>query len=394
MQPIENNLNLLLKNKELAQRVTKLLHKLASELAQRGKKPIKLMNFCGTHEWTTVHYGVRSLMPPNVELIAGPGCPVCITPSYCIENAIKLALDGITVYTFGDAYKLPAMRQVQGTRNLAEAKAQGGDVKVVYSFLDAVKHVRVSGRESVFLAIGFETTAPSYALPLSRGAVPDNLKLLTALRLTPPAARHAILTITEHGLDPVSGIIAPGHVSAVIGAGPWDQLAKDLRLPAVVSGFEPIDLLISISVLLKMILNKVSGARIEYTRVVSWNGNMLAKKLIENVFEVVDSHWRGLGFIPSSGLELKTFYKVYDAYDAYGLKKVEEKKNMHNGCRCPEVIMGLAKPVDCPLFMRACTPLKPYGPCMVSSEGTCAIWARFGGGGLADRVAETLESSS
>lgn len=392
MQPADHNLTSLLKNKELAQRVTKLLHRLASEHAQRGGKTLKLMNFCGTHEWTTVHYGIRSLVPPNVELIAGPGCPVCIIPSYCIENAIMLALDGITVYTFGDAYKLPAVKQVQGARNLAEAKAQGGDVKVVYSFLDAVKHAGVSGRESVFLAIGFETTAPSYALPLSRGAVPDNLKLLTALRLTPPAARHTILTITERELEPVSGIIAPGHVSAIIGAKPWDQLAKDLGLPAVVSGFEPLDLLMSISILLEMILNGVSGARIEYTRVVTWNGNMLAKNLIERVFEVVDSHWRGLGLIPLSGLELKTPYKVYDAYDTYGLRKTGEKEDTRDGCRCPEVIMGLAKPVECPLFMTVCTPSKPYGPCMVSSEGTCAIWARFGGGGLADKVAEDLGS--
>lgn len=391
MQPAERDLSSLLRSEELAQRIAKLVHRLASELAQRGRKTVKLMNFCGTHEWTTVHYGIRSLMPPTVELVAGPGCPVCITPSYCVENAIELALDGVTVYTFGDAYKLPAVRRVRGARSLAEAKAQGGNVKVVYSFLDAVKHARASGRESVFLAIGFETTAPSYALSLSRGDVPSNLKLLTALRLTPPAARHAILATIERGLEPVSGIIAPGHVSTIVGAEPWDRLAKELKLPAVVSGFEPVDLLVSISILLEMILGGVSGARIEYTRLVTWNGNALAKKLIGEVFETVDSHWRGLGLIAASGLELGGPYKAYDAYDAYGLKKVEEREDSLSGCKCPEVIMGLAKPVECPLFMKVCTPSKPYGPCMVSSEGTCAIWARFGGGGLADKVAATLE---
>lgn len=394
MRPAEHDLSSLLRSKELAQHITKLVHRLASELAQRGRKTVKLMNFCGTHEWTTVHYGIRSLMPPTVELVAGPGCPVCITPSYCVENAIELALDGITVYTFGDAYKLPAVKRVRGARSLAEAKAQGGDVKVVYSFLDAVKQARASGRESVFLAIGFETTAPSYALPLSRGDVPGNLKLLTALRLTPPAARHAILTTIERGLEPVSGIIAPGHVSTVIGAEPWDRLAKELGLPAVVSGFEPVDLLVSISILLEMILNGVSGARIEYTRVVTWGGNALAKRLIEEVFETADSHWRGLGLIAASGLELRGPYRAYDAYDAYGLRKVEEGEDSLSGCRCPEVIMGLAKPVECPLFMKICTPSKPYGPCMVSSEGACAIWARFGGGGFADKVAGILESPS
>ncbi len=328
-------------------------------------------------------------MPSNVELVAGPGCPVCVTPSACVESAIKLALDGVTVYTFGDAYRLPALRPVGGARSLLEAKAAGGDVRVVYSFMDAIRDAQ-SAREAVFLAIGFETTAPSYALPLSKGLAPSKLKLITALRLTPPAAKRAIAAALERGLVPVKGIIAPGHVSTVTGAEPWDRLARELGLPAVVSGFEPVDLLASIAALLKMMLEQRVGVEVEYKRLVTWEGNVAAKKLIAEVFEVADAAWRGLGVIPESGLELRGPYRVYDAREEYGLPLPGPESDMPAGCRCADVVLGLAKPTDCPLFMKACTPSKPFGPCMVSSEGTCAIWARFGGGGLADAVAEEL----
>jgi hydrogenase expression/formation protein HypD len=379
----------LLRSSKVTEITVKMIREYASALAAKGFTNVKLMNFCGTHEWTTVHFGIRSLMPSNVELVAGPGCPVCITPSTCVETAIKLALDGVTVYTFGDAYRLPALMPVGGARSLLEAKAAGGDVRVVYSFMDAIKDVQ-SVREAVFLAIGFETTAPSYALPLTKALVPSKLKLITALRLTPPAAKRAIAAALERGLEPVKGIIAPGHVSTVIGAEPWDRLARELGLPAVVSGFEPVDLLASIVTLLKMMLEERVGVEIEYRRLVTWEGNVAAKKLIAEVFEVADSAWRGLGVIPESGLELRGPYRGYDAWEEYGLPMPGPESDMPAGCRCADIVLGIAKPTDCPLFMKACTPSKPYGPCMVSSEGTCAIWARFGGGGLADAIAEEL----
>jgi len=379
----------LLRSKEVAGVAVRMIREYASALAAKGFGTVKLMNFCGTHEWTTVHFGIRSLMPSNVELVAGPGCPVCVTPSACVESAIKLALDGVTVYTFGDAYRLPALRPVGGARSLLEAKAAGGDVRVVYSFMDAIRDAQ-SAREAVFLAIGFETTAPSYALPLSKGLALSKLKLITALRLTPPAAKRAIAAALERGLVPVKGIIAPGHVSTVTGAEPWDRLARELGLPAVVSGFEPVDLLASIAALLKMMLEQRVGVEVEYKRLVTWEGNVAAKKLIAEVFEVADAAWRGLGVIPESGLELRGPYRVYDAREEYGLPLPGPESDMPAGCRCADVVLGLAKPTDCPLFMKACTPSKPFGPCMVSSEGTCAIWARFGGGGLADAVAEEL----
>ena len=380
----------LYRSHELAGKIGRLIRKYASALRSRGFKIIKLMNFCGTHEWTTVHYGLRGLMPREVELVAGPGCPVCITPSLCVEHAIKLSLEGVTVYTFGDAFRLPATREVRGARSLREAKALGGSVRVVYSFMDAIRDATKRSCEAVFLAIGFETTAPGYAIPLARGLVPKNLKLLSALRLTPPAARHAILATVERGLEPVRGIIAPGHVSTVTGAEPWDRLSRELGLPAVISGFEPLDLMLSVVMLLRMIYLGRVGAEVEYRRLVTWEGNVLAKKFINEVFQVSDAAWRGLGVIPDSGLELTGPYVKYDAYREYGLKIPDGREDMPSGCRCADVIMGLAKPVECPLFMKVCTPSRPYGPCMVSSEGTCAIWARFGGGGLADKVAREV----
>lgn len=379
------------KNREVAQSIVKVIQKYSYELSTRDIKTIKLMNFCGTHEWTTVHFGIRSLMPPEVELVAGPGCPVCVTPSSSVEGAIKLALDGVTVYTFGDAYKLPTLKPVKGARSLAEAKSLGGDVRVVYSFSDALRDSQ-NTRESIFFAIGFETTAPSYALPFSKNIVPRHLKLLTALRLTPPAAKYAIQAALSRGHEPVRGIVAPGHVSTITGAEPWSKLAIELRLPAVISGFEPVDLLISIAILLKMIVEERVGVEVEYKRLVTWEGNVLAKKLTREVFEVSDAAWRGLGVIPESGLELRGIYREFDAYEEYGLPRPssESEKDMPSSCMCADVILGLAKPIDCQLFMKGCTPSSPYGPCMVSSEGTCAIWARFGVGGLADDVARQL----
>jgi len=354
-------------------------------------RTVKIMNFCGTHEWTTVHFGIRSLMPPGLELVAGPGCPVCITPSYYIEKVIELSFEGVTVYTFGDAYKLPALRPVKGARSLEEARALGGEVKVVYSFLDAIKeHKKDVG---VFLGIGFETTSPSYAIPLKLGKVPDGLYFLSVLRLTPPAAEYAIKKALEKGVTAVQGIIAPGHVTTVTGAKPWLEIAEKYSIPTVVSGFEPIDLLISIARILKMLYEGRAGLEIEYKRAVTLEGNIKAKRAIEEVFTVVDSAWRGLGFIPKSGLKLRESFSKYDALTNLGIKPLtpeEWKYDLPPACKCAEVTLGLAKPTDCPLFMKACTPKKPWGPCMVSMEGTCAVWARFGGGGLAEEVAKDL----
>ncbi|MCX8192605.1 MAG: hydrogenase formation protein HypD [Nitrososphaeria archaeon] len=361
-------------NREIALKIVKIIETLSKNLNRKGVDRVKIMNFCGTHEWTTTHYGLRSILPENIELVAGPGCPVCITPSYYIEVAVKLSLEGIRVYTYGDAYKLPAVKSVKEVKNLAEARSIGGEVSIVYSLLDAVKDARKDERESVFLAIGFETTYPIYASIILRNIVPRNFSFIVVGRLTPPAARYAVEKVGR-----VDGIIAPGHVSTVIGGEAWKMLSEDYGIPTVISGFEPIDVLISIAEILKQIYEGRSDVVIEYTRAVSWHGNVLAKKMIEEVFEVCDAAWRGIGFIPNSGYRLRREYLKLDGLHLYGFKELSEREwsyDLSIGCRCGEIILGKIKPVDCPLFLNKCTPNVPYGPCMVSSEGTCSIWAR------------------
>ncbi len=374
-----DSLHDMLKNeRKIAESLVNLINKYSLKLSNFEK--IKIMNFCGTHEWTTVHYGLRSLMPENVELIAGPGCPVCITPSSIIQNAISLSLNGIRVYTFGDAFKLPVTDLKSRNRTLEEAKSNGGNVKVVYSFLEAIKDAKRYGKDSVFLGIGFETTIPGYSLSFINNLVPENLYFYSALRLTPPAAKYAIEIAVSKGLHPIQGIIAPGHVSAIIGLKPWDEISKEYRIPSVVSGFEPIDVLYSVAQLLKMIKNREFRAVNEYKRVVRWEGNITALKSIYKVFDEEDSVWRGIGLIPMSGLDFKEKYKRYDIKNVLGeYNWLCEKEDLPPGCRCGEVTLGIIKPTECPMFMKICRPERPYGPCMVSIEGTCSIWARHGG---------------
>lgn len=388
--------NIFRENIDLANRVKSLIEKYSSRLAGKGYGIIKIMNFCGTHEWTTVHYGIRSLLPRNVELVAGPGCPVCITPSKYIEEAIRLSLDGVKIYVFGDAYKLPTVKRVRGANSLADAKTLGGDINIVYSFMDAIndfRNVASSNKEAVFIGIGFETTAPSYAAPIYSEMMPDGLYLLSVLRLTPPAAEYALEAVIKQGLEPVNGIVAPGHVSTIIGASPWDEVSRKHGVPTVVSGFEPADLLISIAMLLRMMDEKRVGVDIEYRRLVNYNGNIRALEYMYKVFTKNEAAWRGIGFIPDSGLSIKPEYREYDACIRFGVEEPSKDRwvdDLHPSCKCAEVVLGLRKPVECSLFMKACTPERPMGPCMVSLEGTCSVWARFGGGGRADEIARAL----
>jgi len=377
------------RNADMALQIRDLIFKYSEELTTKfGQRPINIMNFCGTHEWTTTHYGLRSLMPKNVRLIAGPGCPVCITPAFYVDLMIKFSFEGLKVYTYGDAYALPTVRSIKGARSLKEAKALGGDINVVYSFYDAIKIAKNENKICVFFGIGFETTAPSYALLFDKGLVPKNLLFLSVIRLTPPAAVYALEKV---GL--VDGVIAPGHVSAVIGASPWSIISERFKIPVVVSGFEPIDLLLSIAMILRQLSKGESKIEIEYSRVVTFEGNKVAKNLISNVFKVYDAAWRGIGFIPKSGLTLNEKYKNYDVLQTFNIKEPVKDNWVYDlppNCKCAEVTLGLANPTDCPLFKKVCTPQKPYGPCMVSNEGTCAVWARFGGGGIADQVVNSL----
>jgi len=356
------------------------------------------MDFCGTHEWTVVHFGLRNLLEmagvKNVELVAGPGCPVCVTPSYYLEEAMKLAFEGVVIYTYGDVFRLPAIRKVNGAKSLAEAKALGADIRLIHTFLHAVIDAKKHNKPSLFFGIGFETVAPGYSETILRGLVPPNLKLMSLVKLTPPAMFYALDMVREKPTDyPISGVIAPGHVSTIIGGKAWVPVAEHFGIPVVVAGFEPNDVLTAVAEILRQIKNGEYKVAIEYTRAVRWEGDLKAQSSINTVFETVDSAWRGIGYIPKSGLALRDSFKQFDALEYFGISELTPEKWQYDlppGCRCAEVTLGKAKPTNCPLFMKACTPDRPVGPCMVSVEGTCAIWARFGGGGLATEIAKEV----
>ena len=369
--------------------IVAVIRKIARSLSG---ETVKIMDFCGTHEHTIVYSGIRSLMPENVELVAGPGCPVCVTPAHYIDTVIDLALNGVRVYTYGDTYLLPgsAPPLSKKPRTLADAKAEGADVVIVYSLLEAIKHHRLHGGESVFLAVGFETTAPSTASAVVNGMVPDGMTILNVHRLTPPIMRY---TFNKHRNSPIRGVIAPGHVSTILGAKAWEFIPKEYGIPTVVAGFEPNDVLTAIAYILAMLKAGRPGLVNQYKRAVKWEGNKKAQELVNKCCEIVDASWRGLGIVPESGLAFRDKYSSIDAVYQYGLEQLKRKEwkyDLPPGCRCAEVTLGLAKPTDCPLFMKTCKPGSPYGPCMVSSEGACSVWARFGGGGLVEEIVRDL----
>ena len=348
----------------LARKVAAKIEKIASALPH----DIKFCHVCGTHEWTITHYGVRSLLPKKIDVIAGPGCPVCITPAAEIDNAVSLALEGVSVLSFGDALRVPGSET-----SLLDAKAQGGDVRVVYGVGEAVKMAkRESSKEFVFVAIGFETTAPSTAAEIVKGP-PKNLSFLVVHRLIPPAM-EMLLGIGDLQID---GFIAPGHVSTIIGLKPYQIFPQAYWMPTVVAGFEPLDALFGILMLLRQVKEGQARLENEYVRCVSAEGNTKAQLLLSGGFHVDSGYWRGLGRIPSSGLMLKEEFSGYDARKKYGLE-VKQARELLPGCLCHLVIIGKVKPPECPLFMELCTAETPKGPCMVSIEGTCNIWAKHG----------------
>jgi len=344
---------------------------LAKKVAEQIRKiaPSHLVKFChvcGTHEWTITHHGLRAILPKTVDVIAGPGCPVCILPAAEIDEAIQLASRGVTVTIFGDVIRVPGSES-----SLQEAKASGADVRIVYSPADAVKMAnKEPKKEFVFFAIGFETTAPSTAIEIL-DKPSKNLSFLVSHRIIPPAME---LLLEVEGLQ-IDGFVAPGHVSTIIGLKAYEMFPKAYNMPTVVAGFEPLDVLFAVSMLLKQIQDKKAKLENEYTRAVTWEGNIKAQKLLKQVFDVVDGGWRGIGKIPSSALVLKEEYVEYDARKKYNLK-IEHSRDLTPGCKCHLVMIGKIRPTECPLFMKTCTPQAPKGACMVSIEGTCKIWAK------------------
>ena len=344
----------------------------AQEIAQKiiqvapKKSQIKICHVCGTHEWTITHFGLRSLLPPNVEVIAGPGCPVCIVPAGEIDEVLKLAQQRKVVTCFGDLIRVPG-----SDSSLIEAKAGGADVRIVYALSDAIEMAKKEPqREFVFHAVGFETTAPITAVE-ALGDLPKNFSFLVSHRLIPPAM-ELLLGIEDLQID---GFIAPGHVSAIIGLKPYELFTKVYRMPTVVAGFEPNDVLMAIYMIVKQHSLGDSKLENEYSRVVKPEGNKKALEAMQKAFDVTSGSWRGIGELDNSALQLKTELSEFDARKKYGLKPTKGK-DIHTGCQCHQVIVGKIKPNQCPMFLTACTPTKPVGACMVSSEGTCRVWAK------------------
>jgi hydrogenase expression/formation protein HypD len=349
------------RNPGLAQ---KIAIKIKALSPKKGK--IKICHVCGTHEWTITHFGLRTLLPENVEVIAGPGCPVCIIPAAEIDEALILAKKGIVITCFGDVFRVPGSES-----SLLEAKAAGADVRIVYAASDAVEIAKKeSNKEFVFSAVGFETTAPSTAIE-ALGNLPKNFSFLTSHRLIPPAM-ELLLGVGDLHID---GFIAPGHVSAIIGMKPYELFSRVYRMPTVVAGFEPIDVLMAIYMIIKQYSEGTALLENEYSRVVKPEGNPKALKILNEAFEVTAGNWRGIGRLPDSALHLRESLSAFDSRKKYSVY-VEQGKDILLGCECHLVIIGKIKPDECPMFLKACTPAKPVGACMVSSEGTCRVWAK------------------
>ena len=328
---------------------------------------VRLMEICGTHTMAIARSGLKSILPENVQLLSGPGCPVCVTPSNMIDLALDLSQKpGVLIASYGDLLRVPG--SLRGD-SLMKRRASGGNVQSVYSPADAVQIAREHPEmEIIFLGVGFETTAPGTAACILEAASEGlkNFSVLSLLKRTEPAIRALI----EADDFSVSGFLCPGHVAAVIGADGFSFLPEDYGLPGVVSGFEPADLLCSVLELTKMIAENRPGLKNEYTRLVRQKGNPAALALTEKIFSSSASDWRGLGHIEDSGYAIRPEYAQWDAAVKFSLNAGPEKEPP--GCRCAQVIRGVLRPADCSLFRTVCTPENPAGPCMVSGEGACA----------------------
>ena len=334
---------------------------------------IKIMNVCGGHERALNQAGLRTLLPEKVELIPGPGCPVCICPEEAISTAIEIALnEPVIVVTFGDMLRVPINADKGKPRSLEQARALGGDIRPIASPLDArVIAQQHPDQKVLFFMAGFETTTAPTAALIAEG-IPDNLLLLLAARRTWPAVAQ-LLNSNKPGFD---ALIAPGHVSAVMGGDEWRFVAKEHKLPVAIAGFDADSLLAAIYSVMLQKINSESFLDNCYPSIVKPAGNTTAQQLIDDVFDIVDSPWRGIGTIPSSGYALNKQYAAHDAhiYFKQYTAKHGQKFEMPPGCDCAQVVMGEIYPDQCRLYATACTPSSPIGPCMVSDEGACRIW--------------------
>jgi hydrogenase expression/formation protein HypD len=343
---------------------------LVSKIQNKKDKKLNIMEVCGTHTMSIFRYGIRDVLPENIKLISGPGCPVCVTPQSYIDTAIELSTkDNVIITTFGDLMRVPGKNT-----SLLKRRAEGGDIRIVYSPMDAMLLAQKNpSKRVVFLSVGFETTTPMTAVTVieaKKNGI-DNLFFLTSHKLIPPAMEALV---QDKNLN-IDGFLLPGHVSAIIGEKPYTFLSEEYNIPAVVAGFEPIDILQAVNTLLDMIYSGKNNIENDYKRIVKEQGNIQAIEYLNRVFKIVDSRWRGIGIIPKSGYE---FNKEYEQFDAIKHFEIEYKEyDGSPGCKCGEILKGKITPLECPLFKKICTQDNPIGSCMVSSEGTCAAYYRY-----------------
>ena len=350
-----------------------LVQEIVRRIVQLTHDPATIMEVCGTHTMAAARFGLKSLLPEGLRLISGPGCPVCVTAQDDLDAFLALGRQANVVLTsFGDMLRVPGSRT-----SLEQLRAQGADVRVVYAPLDAVDLARAEpGKQVVFFGVGFETTMPAVALAI-RGAAQQRLENFSVLCVhkTMPAALRALLASGEAR---VSGLLCPGHVTTIIGAGAYDFIPREFGIPCAVAGFEPLDMLLGLEAILRQIHQGRPRVDNVYGRAVQTQPNPQAQALLAEVFAPGDAHWRGLGIIPGSGVQIRQPYARFDARTRFPevWQRLTPPVNP-SPCRCGEVLRGALRPQECPLFQQACTPAQPVGPCMVSSEGACAAAYRY-----------------
>ncbi|HJV44698.1 MAG TPA: hydrogenase formation protein HypD [Bacillota bacterium] len=356
-------------NPELSQKLLAQVKNLADQYIQKhGRKPV-FMEVCGSHTMALARTGIKQVLRDHVKLISGPGCPVCVTDQLFIDSMIELAQDSNRIIcTFGDMIRVPG-----SNGSLMDAKAEGKDIRVVYSPSDSVKLAEENpDREVVFLGIGFETTIPLLAVALKQAQDKNltNYSMWVTTKLVEPIVR-VLLEEKEVEFD---GLLLPGHVSIVLGKDQYSYLTDDYGMPGVICGFYPTEVLIGIYKLIEMLLEDRVGIENQHPRLVTDSGNRNAQNLMNQFLELCDEGWRGMGMIPKSGMDIREEYAHLNAKKKFSIQVPEPRKTK---CRCGDIIRGVITPEECPLYAKACTPLHPIGPCMVSGEGTCAAHYQY-----------------
>ena len=352
------------RDKEIVEALIRKITQLTSEIG----KEIRIMHVCGTHEHDVVKAGLRSLLPKNIDLIAGPGCPVCVSSAQDVDEVLWIADNhNAIISTFGDMMRVPGTKE-----SLYQAQGRGVDVRVVYGVTDAVKLAEENpNSEILFFSVGFETTSCVTAAEVIRTNLP-NFSIYSSHKLVPPAME---LLVQRDDLE-FQGFLAPGHVSTIIGSKPYEFIAKDYNFPVSVAGFEPVDILLGIYSLLKQIRNDKAQVDNDYKRYVKYEGNVAAIKTLEEAYVVSDARWRGLGTWPNTGHEIREKYSHIDAKIKFNIPELPST-DLHGGCICDEILIGKSKPHQCKLFKKVCRPDHPIGACMVSHEGTCNVAATY-----------------